>query len=196
MPMLPPQSGGARTAICILVSAEAAVEAALADSKRGTYVAFVQRGMNQPEGVGVPISEARHALQVTEDELEAAKEAKGWLQSQIPDAEKQLQKCGERVDAAVNGVIVAEIGPHAQCIREHYSDLIRQVVELDVGCGGSVCARSSGPTRTACREATRSMLGTRSCRCSNATTEVQRPGRQQSRRCVSMQTRSCQQCRA
>jgi hypothetical protein len=114
--------------------AEASVEAAraqLAESKHGTYVAFVQRAMGQPEGVGTPIAQARLDLQVCEDELEAARDALKYLEGQIADAEGRLSGCELRVAAAVNAVIIAEVSPYAAKVWEHHAKITREARELD-----------------------------------------------------------------
>jgi hypothetical protein len=100
-------------------SAQDAVEAATAAlqaSRHGTTAAFVQRAMKQPEGFGVPIAEARAELLRAQDELEAAKDAKRYLEGQIPAAEGRLSGAEWRVDEAVRTVIVHEVLPHAQRI--------------------------------------------------------------------------------
>jgi hypothetical protein len=114
-------------------SAEAAVEAAkaaLQASKNGTAVAMVNRALSQPEGVGIPIAEARAELLRAQDELEAAIDAKRYLAGQISAAESRLSGAEWRVDEAVRTVIVHEVLPNAQRIHEEHDRIWKAATEI------------------------------------------------------------------
>jgi hypothetical protein len=88
-----------------------AATAALAASRQGTAVAMVNRALGTPEGFGVPMSEARAELQRAQDELEAAKDAKRYLEGQIPAAVDRLSSAEWRVSDIVKTVMLTRVRP-------------------------------------------------------------------------------------
>jgi hypothetical protein len=123
--------GEASTSVRRAQDAVEAATAALRASRQGTAVAMVSRALGTPEPFGVPIQEIRAELQRAEDELEGAKDAKRYLEGQIPDAERWLQSAGWKVEAAADAVIVAEVSPHAAKIWEEHARVKREAQELD-----------------------------------------------------------------
>lgn len=101
--------------------------ATLAHSK----LAKVAHALGEPDGLGVPIGDARQGLQDAEDELITATEARDTVIGLIPEAESRLSGLEWRVDAAADVLMTARLSPHTRDIWQWHARLQREAAEAE-----------------------------------------------------------------
>jgi hypothetical protein len=95
--------------------------ATLAHSK----LAKVAHALGEPDGLGVPIGDARQGLQNAEDELITATEAKETVVGLLAEAESRLEGASWRVDSAADALMQERLSPHTRDIWQWHARLQR-----------------------------------------------------------------------